>query len=480
MRTEGRSESLLDVSNPTSLVSLKWTDRQEASLEAIKGFKNLKELDLAGNRLSNAVPALLTLKYLQKLTLARNEIHTIWELPEHLESLSLAENHIEQWEGALPNLRWLDLSHNDFRSLSSFSLFPRLSSLYLSHNRLATLCSLTCIPQLLELDVAYNLLTATVLKELCQHPCLAAVGVRGNPGVEDLQMVADWEMDADRVIYRDVERLKALTTSRFRKEIKGKRGTKHVRYQLPEEVLSSSSVAYSEFDLAEEPPVPVQAHETYGEAYEALKTNRAEELWEELISQLGLPLEGQDRYEAAKEQLLEREKERIHLQSKCHSYESMLESTAEQYQCRCADLESSLLHLHFSYQSHLDSLRKDLSDLSDLKELKSPDEDFSLVYDFQSMREVQGLAAEGEFQMQSELQGMKMSFSDSKRMEEDHFEKRLAKQLESGKARVPRFVGEFVERLKRSNSRLRDRLLKAKSQRDRCARAIRLLQSNPI
>lgn len=472
MRTESRTETLLDVPNPTSLISLKWTDRQETSLAAIKGFKNLKELDLTGNRLSVSVPALLTLKYLQKLTLARNEIHTVWELPEHLESLSLAENHVEQWEGTLPDLKWLDLSHNDFRSLASFSLFPRLSSLYLSHNRLAALCPLACVPQLLELDLAYNLLSATVLVELCQHPCLAAVGVRGNPGVEDLHLLADWKMDADRVIYRDIERLKSLPTSRFRKEIKEKRGIKHVRYQLPEETLSSSSVAYSEFDL-EESPAPLQSRETYG----SLKTSRAEEFWEELIAQCGLQLEDGDRYRAAQEQLLERERERIHLQAKCHEYESLLEMTVEQYQCRCADLESSLLHLHFTYQSHLDSLRKDLSDLSDPKELKSPDEDFSLVYDFQSMREVQGLAAEGEFQLQGELRE-KMSMSDSKRLEEDHFGKRLAKQLERGKARVPRFVGEFVEKLKRSNSRLRDKLFKAKAQRDRCARTLRQLQPN--
>ena len=153
MKSESRTETLLDISNPTSLVSLKWTDRQETSLEAIKGFKNLKELDLTGNRLHTSVPALLSLKYLQKLTLARNEVSAMWELPEQLEFLSLAENHVKEWRAGLSNLRSLDLSHNDFRSLSTLSHFPHLSSLYLSHNRLVELCPLSCLPQLLELDL---------------------------------------------------------------------------------------------------------------------------------------------------------------------------------------------------------------------------------------------------------------------------------------------------------------------------------------
>jgi hypothetical protein len=477
MKSESRTETLLDISNPTSLVSLKWTDRQETSLEAIKGFKNLKELDLTGNRLRTPVPALLSLKYLQKLTLARNEVSTMWELPEQLEFLSLAENHVEEWRAGLSNLRSLDLSHNDFRSLSTLSHFPHLSSLYLSHNRLMELCPLSCLPQLLELDLTYNLLSAAVLAELCLHPCLAAVGVKGNPGAEELKVTENWEVDADTVMFRNIERLKSLPTSRFRRKIKEKKVAKHVRYEIPEEALSSSSVTYSELDLVEEPPAPVQPKQ----GYDVLRPSRAEELWEDLISECGLKVEGdkEERYEAAKKLLIERERERLELQTKCASLNSQLEAIGEQHQCHCADLESSLLHLHLSYQSHLDSLRKDLSDLSDLKELKSPDEDFSLVYEFQSMREVQEAAVGDEFRLQGERQRTKMSLSDSKRMEEDRYEKTFAKQLDNGKARVPRFVGEFVERLKRSNSRLKDKLLKAKAQRDHCARAIRLLQSHP-
>ena len=464
MRADSQVDTLLDVPNPTSLVSLKWTDRRETSLSAIKGFKNLVDLDLTGNCLSSPVPELLHLKYLRKLTLARNEMHRMWELPEQLEYLSLAENHIELWQGRMAGLKSLDLSYNDFRGVSSLPCLSHLTSLYLSHNRLTSLAPLTSFPQLLELDLSFNLLSTSSLSEVLQHPSLSAVGVRGNPGAEDIQPTADWSIVLTKLLYRDIDRLKLLPNSRLRKEIKENLTSKHVSYYLPEEIVGEES---SEFTLEEENPnSEFRSKEKY-----AAERNRAEELWEEVIADCGLlvPSDTPARYEAAKDELLLREKERCELQAKCRQYESILATVTEQFGCKCADLESIILNMHCHYETNFDSLRRELADLSDLKEIKSPDEEISLVYDFQSMREqsrVLGHLTKGEI----------MSLSDSKRLDEDHYEKPFSKQLESGKVRVPRFVGEFVERLKRSNSRLRDRLMKAKSQRDKCAFALRQLQ----
>lgn len=65
-----------------------------SNLAEISKFRNLTELDLSGNLLKTGVPELSKLLFLKKLSIANNQIETMWSLPNTLESLNMADNNL--------------------------------------------------------------------------------------------------------------------------------------------------------------------------------------------------------------------------------------------------------------------------------------------------------------------------------------------------------------------------------------------------
>jgi Leucine-rich repeat (LRR) protein len=65
-----------------------------SNLAEISKFRNLTELDLSGNLLKTGVPELSKLLFLKKLSIANNQIETMWSLPTTLESLNMADNNL--------------------------------------------------------------------------------------------------------------------------------------------------------------------------------------------------------------------------------------------------------------------------------------------------------------------------------------------------------------------------------------------------
>jgi Leucine-rich repeat (LRR) protein len=64
--------SLSEVKNPQSLITFRFANRNVNQLDEIYRFRNLTELDVDGNQLTQEVPALMKLPFLKKLNLANN------------------------------------------------------------------------------------------------------------------------------------------------------------------------------------------------------------------------------------------------------------------------------------------------------------------------------------------------------------------------------------------------------------------------
>jgi len=88
------------VRKPQTLITFKFINREatEISLRGIKEFKNLIELDLSNNCLSNDIEELKHLSYLKKLNLSFNYLNEIHIIPPNLENLNLANNRIQNLE----------------------------------------------------------------------------------------------------------------------------------------------------------------------------------------------------------------------------------------------------------------------------------------------------------------------------------------------------------------------------------------------
>jgi Leucine-rich repeat (LRR) protein len=71
------------------MITFRFTDRKLCKLTDITRFRNLTELDVSGNLLTEEVPELLQLPYLKKLCIANNQISELWPLPSTLEILDL-------------------------------------------------------------------------------------------------------------------------------------------------------------------------------------------------------------------------------------------------------------------------------------------------------------------------------------------------------------------------------------------------------
>lgn len=123
----------------------------------ISMLKNLKHLDLRGNRLGKA--KIEDLPKLEYLNLERNYLSEIQllELPK-LDFLNLHENRFSEIEiSNLPSLKTLRLSKNRLRSCEIHDL-PELTDLYLDFNQLTSI-KLYNLPKLKTLNLDCNKLT---------------------------------------------------------------------------------------------------------------------------------------------------------------------------------------------------------------------------------------------------------------------------------------------------------------------------------
>lgn len=209
---------LASLQNLGALVALQWTDRGEEQLPALRMCRNVTDVDLAGNRLRE-LPELQTLKFLKKLSLARNQIKELWDLPRQLEHLNLSGNELRQVQLSLPLLKTLDLSHNQLSALSHLNT-PSLTSLYASHNSIARIPALSRLSHIVEVDLEANVLDVDSVNVLFTMSTLAVANLRANPELTDLTPPEEWIQDANLLFYRQPGRLKELKSSRFKRTIK--------------------------------------------------------------------------------------------------------------------------------------------------------------------------------------------------------------------------------------------------------------------
>jgi Leucine-rich repeat (LRR) protein len=121
--------------------------------------KNLTDLDLSDNDISNADP-LFTVESLTSIKLNNNKIVDIGyiEQVELLEELHLDGNDIQNIEqiASLKNLKHLSLKDNAINDVSALKELNSLNQLYLDHNNISGLSSLTNLEQLAILTLSYN------------------------------------------------------------------------------------------------------------------------------------------------------------------------------------------------------------------------------------------------------------------------------------------------------------------------------------
>ena len=177
--------SLSDITNPSALVTLSYSGRNASSIPEISRFKNLTELDLSENELTEPVPELQLLKFLRRLNIGKNGIHSAWELPKSIEHLNISYNLLEYIPKTiltLPRLHTLDVSNNRIVSLEHVSTIKSLKCLFAHNNFITSLDGVEFLSQLLELDLENNELnSASELKEICTNSSFAVVNIQGNP-----------------------------------------------------------------------------------------------------------------------------------------------------------------------------------------------------------------------------------------------------------------------------------------------------------
>lgn len=295
--------------NLGALVALQWTDKGEDQLPALRMCRNVTDVDLAGNRLK-ALPELQTLKFLRKLSLARNGIKELWDLPARLEHLNLSGNELQEVRLSLPVLKTVDLSCNQLTALT-YLRTPSLTSLYASHNAIACIPALAQLTHLVEVDLEANLLDVQAVSALLTLPTLAVLNLRANPELADLTPPEEWIQDANLLFYRQPGRLKELKSSRFKRTIK--------------RTQASFEAAY---------------HQSLSPRANSGRQRTAGDIFEELIERCGiteelraLPPYSLERYVRAADRIVDCAKERETLRN-------ALNAAQERVQCQACDLES--------------------------------------------------------------------------------------------------------------------------------------------
>jgi Leucine-rich repeat (LRR) protein len=156
--------------------------------DAIGYLTQLATILVADNHLQELPQALARLTRLQSLDASNNEIDALPALNSAaLRSLILHHNRVRQLPdfGALPNLSWLSLEHNDIEMLPvSIGELRSLRTLDASHNRLATLpIEFARLTQLSSLGLSHNQLLEWPAA-FCEFPNLHRLNLEGNPITE--------------------------------------------------------------------------------------------------------------------------------------------------------------------------------------------------------------------------------------------------------------------------------------------------------
>lgn len=225
--------SLEEVPNPSALVSLQFTHRSASDLSGLIAFKNVMELDLTGNCFEFGLPALHTLKFLRRLCLAENGIEEVWELPLNLEQLSLAGNRLKGLNLnllSLSRLNTLDISRNQIATLKPLASLTHLKCLYASFNLISNTEGVDLLLNLVELDVSSNPIeTEDELAALEVNQSLSVVILKDTPYYRHTKNIFDsyregaFDLDhfEDGIFYRNLDRLKDLRSSRFKRKLSG-------------------------------------------------------------------------------------------------------------------------------------------------------------------------------------------------------------------------------------------------------------------
>lgn len=163
------------------------------STDAFSQVKELKYLDLKGNKLSYLQEyAFCDLQELHYLDLSNNKLQNITEKAfnglQHLQSLNLANNFITEidprWFSETQDLRELDLSNNLIDAIDggSFLRFSALNLLNLSSNQIETVNQNTFInlTHMLILDISYNKIQFVPTQALQTIKSLLKVNLDGN------------------------------------------------------------------------------------------------------------------------------------------------------------------------------------------------------------------------------------------------------------------------------------------------------------
>ncbi|OMJ96174.1 hypothetical protein SteCoe_357 [Stentor coeruleus] len=204
------------MNNPASLICFRYTNQGATSIPEIKNFKNLTELDISENCLTQEVSELSCLKYLKKLTISSSHLMNFWNFPRTLEYLNISCNHIAEIpEIILPKLQFLDISCNYVTELQGLSELSALRALFCGYNLISSLEFLKSMSNLVEVDLEHNLICdVEKFSPLMDSDVLAFV-VRNNPAeysdfARMIEECYEGVVEKNDVYFKDVDKAQSL------------------------------------------------------------------------------------------------------------------------------------------------------------------------------------------------------------------------------------------------------------------------------
>jgi Leucine-rich repeat (LRR) protein len=164
---------------------------------------------------------------LKKLSLARNSISGLWDLPKSLEQVNLSENFIIFLDPVIPSLsklRFLDISQNCISSLKPLSSLHQLKSLYAGKNKISSTEGLESCSDLTEIDLeSNNLQDLSSLNQLIQIPSVSLINIKANPCFKSGILKANKNLtlnsfvqQEDGLFCRNLEKVQSLKCSKFK------------------------------------------------------------------------------------------------------------------------------------------------------------------------------------------------------------------------------------------------------------------------
>lgn len=172
--------SLKDLKKTIKPSEISFLDLSTCSdFSGLEDFPNIKELKICNCRLGS-VPAIESLKKLEKLNLSHNSLSSVNFFPRLLRSCNLSFNTLSQVNfGKLKNLTELNISNNRLTSLEGLSCLYSLSYLYCASNFISNVQALSSI-EILELDISNNMIpTFATLSPVMNT--VQVIKVAGNP-----------------------------------------------------------------------------------------------------------------------------------------------------------------------------------------------------------------------------------------------------------------------------------------------------------